>query len=135
MSDYGSILKDFKDLEHPSALIPLMKSDQLREGLTAWKTTPVQLSGANETCPKTEFEQWEWLWDGVRVKMKMFAYMLGISEKEAQSVFQRLQALRLIYPDNTIHSFADKYLSSIIMQEIQKGVKKKSGAGRPPKES
>ena len=128
---YGSLLAQFKKEEKPSSLIPLLSDDQLRNAVIAWESTPVKMSGGADVCTlKSENDQWEWLWKDLSVNFNSFSIIAGCNSSEAQKLFIRLKGLRLIYPDNTINTMASKYLTSLILQELQKG--KKKPAGRPP---
>lgn len=117
----GELISDFKKAETAENIVPLVDSEELRNGLVAWKSVVVRFKESEGEPPKgSEAGRWEWMWGQVDFELSLFAVVAGVQNQHAQRLFARLKGLRLIYPDGTIHDLAAKYLQSIIMAKLPK---------------
>lgn len=119
-SDFGGILAEFKKIEEPENIVPLMDDEMLRNGLVAWKSVSITYKKAESCSYNDKNSRWNWLWTMIEYDMTHFAIVAGVKPQDAVSLFRRLMGLRLIYPDGTINEFAKKYLQSLIMAKIKK---------------
>jgi hypothetical protein len=120
MATMGELLKYFKKTEAAENIIPLVESEELRNGLVAWKSVAIKYKDNSECELKDEASRWDWMWNQVEYDVKKFGVVAGIAPQHAQQLLIRLQGLRLIYPDGTVNSFASKYLQAIIMSKLPK---------------
>ena len=123
--DFGSLLAHFKEIEQPDNIVPLIDDVALRNGLCAWKSVILTYGGCGECLFETEAEQWDWMWKGVTFDFISFAIVAGCRQQDMNNIFHRLKGLRLIYPDNSMNSYAQKYLQALIMGKLPKPSKKK----------
>lgn len=116
----GELLKDFKEQESAENIVPLVESEELRNGVVAWKSVEVHYKDNNPCEESSEAAQWNWMWTKISFDLQRYAIVAGIQPQNASRLFQRLCGLRLIYPDGAIHGFAAKYLQAVIMAKLPK---------------
>ena len=127
MNSFAEVLNEFKKKETPENIIPLLEDGQLRNALVAWKSVHIQYSDCKE-CPETdEPSRWSWLWNRTEFDTTQFGVVAGCRAQDANLLFLRLKGLRLIYPDGTIHGHAKSFLSMMIMERLNRGVKGRRG--------
>jgi hypothetical protein len=116
----AELLKYFKENESLESIVALADSEDLRNGVVAWKSVDVKFV-KNEQCDeKTEAGQWNWMWTQVQFNLQMFAVVSGCPKSKADELFIRLKGLRLIYPDATINSYAAKFIQAQVMKSLPK---------------
>lgn len=114
-------ISDFKKSETAENIVPLVESEELRNGLVAWKSVVISFKDVSGEPPKgSDAARWDWMWSQVEFELNSFAIVSGVQNQYANKLFTRLKGLRLIYPDGTIHELAAKYLQSIIMSKLPK---------------
>jgi hypothetical protein len=127
MSSFGEVLAEFKRLETPESVFPLLEDKALCDALMAWRSVKVTYKTASDCGETVEQAKWDWLWNQVEYEQKDFSVVAGCKAQEAPGMLTRLRGLRLIYPDGSINNFARQYLGSLIIQKIQ-GKKKSASA-------
>lgn len=119
MSSFGEVLKHFKENEAPHVIAPLIEDAKLVAGLVAWQSVKIKNESAGKNCEETDpLAKWEWLWNQCKIDLKRFSIVSGVQEYQASDLFLRLQGLRLIYPDGTIHSLASQFLEATVLKEL-----------------
>jgi hypothetical protein len=119
-TNFGEILKGFKEAESAENIVPLVESAELRNGVVAWKSVVITYSDTEGCEAKGEAAQWEWMWSKVQFDQTAFAMVAGVQTQHVGRLFQRLKGLRLIYPDGAINTIAAQYLQSIILAKLPK---------------
>jgi len=116
------IIEKFKENESAENIVPLVESEELRNGLVAWKSVVVTRKGENNTCDDdlSEAEMWQFIWEDVDFGLSSFGVVAGVQNQHVQRLFNRLKGLRLIYPDGSIHKIAAQYLQSLILAKLPK---------------
>jgi hypothetical protein len=119
---FGEVLAQFKQEESPENIVPLVDDDTLRAGVVAWKSVIIANNAKpGEDCPyKDASRQWNWLWSQVEFDVPHFGVVAGCRAQDASTLVTRLQGLRLIYPDGTIHEQASQYLHAIIAAKLKR---------------
>lgn len=130
----GEILGNFKKTESAESIIPLVESEELRNGVVAWKSIVVTYKAMEDCTDKDESAQWEWMWNQIYFDVKQFGIVAGISPQYCANLFMRLKGLRLIYPDGTINSIAAKYLVGLVMAKLPKPTKPPKAPKQPKPE-
>ena len=131
MSDFGSVLAEFKSTEAPENIFPLLNDVQLCNAIIAWKSISITYKPQAECEEKDEQKRWEWLWTRVSFDVDKFGIVTGCKAQDASRLFIRLQGLRLIYPDGTLNVYARQYLGQLIVQKVS-GRKKNLPQNPPP---
>ncbi len=133
--DLGKILGDFKKSESAESIIPLVDSEELRNGVVAWKSIVVTYKKMTDCKESDEAAKWEWMWTQIDFDVRNFGIVAGVSPQYAANLYMRLKGLRLIYPDGTINSIAAKYLVGLVMAKLPKPPKppKPKSPETPPK--
>jgi len=123
----SELIAQFKKTESAENIVPLVESEELRNGVVAWKSVVVRFEEESEELRDgaSSAEQWEWMWSHVSFDMPAFSVVAGVQQQHASRLFGRLKGLRLIYPDGEINTFAAKYLQAIIMAKLPKPPKAK----------
>ena len=89
-------LQQLKNNETPLELIILSKPN-LCEFLIAWKNSDI-------SCDESA-------WDSCVYDIEQIALLSALRVGDAKIIMKQLQGLALIYPDGTINSYAEKYLT------------------------
>jgi hypothetical protein len=118
----GDVLSGFKKDEksHAENIIPLTESEELRNGIVAWKSVVIKYKQASECPYEDEAARWDWMWKQVEFDLKQFAVVAGVNPQHQGRLFGRLKGLRLIYPDGTINTLAARYLQGMVMAKLPK---------------
>lgn len=124
MSTFAEVLKEFKSIEAPESIIPLLEDVKLRNALVAWKSVTITYASTVPCSATEELARWEWMWGCVDVDLNGFGVVAGCKGQESHVLFERLRGLRLIYPDGTICGHAKSLLSVMIMEKLSKGKKR-----------
>ena len=99
-------------------MLPFIDDKELRHGLVAWQSMIVEYD-PDKLCPHADAKhQWQWLWENVRFDMSEFAVVANVRDYDAKALFERLKALRLIYPDGTLNSIARGYMRRFVQSKI-----------------
>lgn len=68
-------------------------------------------------------EGWERLWSAVVVDEKGFEALCGLPTGRAPAALSRAKALRLIYPDGTVHQYGKMVVQKLIKDVLTGGAK------------
>jgi hypothetical protein len=114
-------LAQFKSDEKPEVVLLLGDDADLVRITVAWTNTTTARTKRLASPPKADNENgwWDWLWDNTTYSRQ------ELMEKACQS-FQgfdlRLRSLignRILYPDGSINSFAQRYLRERVLKLFQ----------------
>lgn len=104
-SPWFYVLETFRAAEPDEPLLFVREDRDLRRTLAAWRL----MAGLKRPDDMAEVPNtWAGLWEGVEVDMARLADLLNTYEGHAQQQFGRARALRLIYPDGSVHARALK---------------------------
>jgi hypothetical protein len=132
MASFGEVLSEFKKMEAPESVFPLLEDNALCNALMAWKSVRITYKAATDCTETVEQAKWDWLWSQVEYEQKDFGVVAGCKNQDAPGMLTRLRGLRLIYPDGSINNFSKQYLGAQIVQRIQ-GKKKPAPTTSAPK--
>lgn len=95
----------------------------LQRILACWPMVP-RSAVTEPQFPDEAAPEWEALWDGVAVDEAALADLAGLPLGRAPVAYKRARALRLIYPDGSIHQVARVVLQALIKSVVQPGGRK-----------
>ena len=115
------ILEKYKlsESEYMDNLIFLLdeKDKVICNAVVAWKNIKVTL--VDETNTK-EQDDWEYLWEHCRYDLKQFMDLTSLDRGDAIGIINKLKGLKLIYPDGSINTNANKLVRSITKKRLEK---------------
>lgn len=105
-----------------STLLVLHDDEKLRKLLAVWRFVPIRVrSGRKRKLPDdpgASAALVDWLWSNFEIDLDEIRSMLG-GTFPARSIVQRAKALRLIYPNGTIHDRAEHYLRAATADALE----------------
>lgn len=118
---FGEVLNYFKQQDNLESIVALVDEPVMRKAVAAWKGVEVRFKEGIGECPdsSSEFEMWKWLWSNVEVSPNEFGILAGVRVAEAEPLLQRVKALRLVFPDNTIAKRASDYLQAMMLGQLR----------------
>ena len=114
MNNFESVIEDFKKEEKPNDIFLLVDYPKLRTVCSLWPKITITNIGNKSKPPNKIADKWLWLWEHINYDIDILVEATGYNDDMITEFINRLKASRLIYPDNTIHKFADSYLEGII---------------------
>lgn len=99
-------------------LISIKNDDKALSSIVAWQN--IQIKRDEQGQPKDDSMDalWDWLWECVSFSMYDWRIMSGVKVQDADTMFQRLKGLKLIFPDGTAEDFATLYIRSVMNKAI-----------------
>lgn len=120
-NEFESVLAEFKANERAEDIIPILSDETAQKFLVAWPKIIIRRDLTfSDPIPNTVNEQWVWLWAQVNVVRQDIINISGIPEMKIERLFCQMKGNRLIYPDGTVMSWAEKYLKKLIADKIKK---------------
>ncbi len=113
---FRDLLSTLKAEEKSGALVFVYQDKDLRRTLVAWTMMRIDRPGDWDSVPRS----WDGLWAKVKFDMAQLATHLDTYDAHAWHLFERAKGLRLIYPDGTLHSAAQKLIEELLQQELPK---------------
>lgn len=112
-----------REVKETAALV--VEDKALQKVLAAWPTVPLRrmADDAAESRNADGAESWDALWQTVHVDLAEVATLCGLQPGPAVLAFNRARALRLIYPDGTLHAVAKVVLQKRIRDAVTKGAR------------
>lgn len=123
MSSYGEVLATFKRTEDSATVYLVMQDTKLAEALSVWPNVPITYLSSQDCVEDVPTKQWAWLWKHCKVDLVTFSLILGVSPEQAKAMAARLIGLRLVYPDGQVQSYCRQFLSTLVMERIDKARK------------
>ena len=119
MSDelYAEKLAHFKENEKPEVVLLIADDLDLIKIIVAWTNTTV--TRAQKLSPlrdDSESEAWEWLWNNVVYSREELATKSALTEYGFEKKMRPLIGNRVLYPDGTVNSFAQRYLRDRVLK-------------------
>ena len=109
---YEQVLAEFKAQEKPEGVLLLAEDTDLIRIAVAWPnmtvSRPRKFTRLAERA--SENERWEWLWHNTEFSRQE---MMEKADQSFQGLGRKFKALtgnRILYPDGSINSFAQRYL-------------------------
>jgi len=103
----------FKQNERPEVVLVVADNPELIKIVVAWTSLDVKRADKlTKLASETESKIWEWLWGNARFSRAELKEKIGIplSEIALENKLKPLVGNRVIYPDGTVNSFAQRYL-------------------------
>jgi len=116
---YEEKLAEFKAQEKPEVVLLLGDDADLVRITVAWTNTVTSQAKRFTRPPKEDNADswWRWLWENTKYSRQE---LMDKAHQSYQGLFgQKLKALignRILYPDGTIHSFAQRYLREQVVK-------------------
>ena len=124
---YAEKLAWFKDHEKPEAVLILADDPQMIRLAVAWTSTTVKRAPELSPLPgESEGEAWDWLWRNAVYSRTELAAKSGLSEPSLERCLWPLAGNRLLYPDGTASSFAQRYLRERVLRLFEAGARKEA---------
>jgi hypothetical protein len=93
----------------------------------AWKNIQVTFTGRGGEVPEDLKDQWEWLWKNYEFSYCDWTDLAGISDyRFAGRLIRRIIQLRLVFPDNTVAAWIERYIVLSAVHATTAKAKKKS---------
>lgn len=112
--------------EVKEAALMVVQDKDLQRVLAVWPMVPRKLLAD----PLMASKDWRGLWGCVEVDEEALMQMCGLPMGRAPLAFTRAKALRLIYPDGSLHAYGKAALLKLIKDALVGGAGKSGGAGR-----
>lgn len=119
----AEFLQPYKANEQAEAGILLMDDPEAKRIVAYWPNYPLAWSRPKGNPPEDSVALWSWLWLGVPINLQLIAVQAGVPANIAESKLEVLEANRLIYPDRTISSWAQKILRAEVVRRYTGGPK------------
>lgn len=118
--DLQTAVERFRAGETKETAAIVLQDKDLQRLLAAWQQAPLEVV---EPAP------WGWqgpadwseLWKGVRLAEATLIDMTGLQPGRARVALRRAIALRLIYPDGTLHHYARLVLQKLLKDALTGG--------------
>jgi len=111
-------------------LISIKGDDKALSAIVAWQNIKIKRDEQGQPIDDSMDALCDWLWECVSFDIDQWRIMSGLRVQDADTMFQRLKGLKLIFPDGTAEDFTTLYIRSVMNKAIfgeQKQV------GRPKK--
>ena len=108
----------FKQNEKPEAVLVIADNPELIKIIIGWTNLEVRHTNSIlELNNASENEIWEGLWKNTKVNLTELKEKAGVpySESVLESKLKPLIGNRILYPDGTINSFAQRYLRERVL--------------------
>ena len=130
MLNWNQLLQYFKDNSRAESVGAIVGDKQIRDAILAWPSVNIEII-VDKDFPiisedSAENEKWQALWERVDPDLDQFSIISGLRSIEVESVYMRLKALHLIFPDGTVDKMAKTYLGLLVVAEIKR-LKSESG--------
>ncbi len=105
----------FKQNEKPEAVLMIANNPELIRIIIAWSNLEVKPIEKRTTLSgNSENEVWGWLWENTEFSLTELKEKTGVSYTESvlEQKMKPLIGNRVLYPDGTVNSFAQRYLRS-----------------------
>ena len=114
-------LSEFKGQERPEAVLLLAEDPELIRITVAWTNTNTAQPKKFTRPPQKDdgHEWWEWLWHNRTYSRQEVMEKGAYVELRFDRKFRTLIGNRLIYPDGTVNSFAQRYLREKVLKLFQ----------------
>jgi len=104
----------------------------LQKLVMAWPKVMVMPNGKAGKFPKSENEQWAWIWQHYNFSMQEWLSLAAIqNERFGMKLIDRIIRLRLVFPDGTYPQWLERYMQLGAIGLVQSLVK---GSGNDGKE-
>ena len=113
---YG-VCEHWRALEEKEVAAIVLQDKDLQRLLAVWPSAAVGCG--DETAISDARDDWRALWRCVVVDEPLLYEMTGLPLGLAKVTYTRAQALRLIYPDRTVHTFARLVLQKLLRDALQ----------------
>ena len=111
------VLEEFKQSEEPESVLLVSGSQTLIRILVAWKNIEIRRNPRlSKYFVDSDCSAWQWLWKNVEYSMQDLEGRLPFSDSELQKKVDALIANKILYPDGTINSFADRLLREQVVK-------------------
>ncbi|TMW77975.1 hypothetical protein FG147_02455 [Thauera sp. UPWRP] len=116
------LIEHWRSLEVKETAALVVDDKALQKVLAAWPMVGVTDSGIEHFSPD-DAASWDAVWSGLRVDLATLAQVAGLQHGPATLAFNRAKALRLIYPDGTVHATARMVLMKRIKDALSGGAR------------
>ena len=119
----------FKQNERPEVVLLLADNPDLIKIVVAWTNLDINRDGKLTDSPgESESEAWEWLWGNATYSLRELKEKIGtsLSEIALENRMKPLIGNRIIYPDGTVNSFAERYLREQVVKLFEAKPKRPS---------
>ena len=114
---WSVVLDDFKASETEAALLFVIEDAWLREAEAARHVMP----GVEPPDAATRVANaWDALWKEAQFDLVVYADLLDTFHGHARQLFERARALKLIYPDGTVHRGALRLIQERVTDASKK---------------
>ena len=115
--------------ERTAQLSLLTSSEPLRRLVAVWQTADITETGKLPKQIPTFSrlrDQLDWLWSYVTVNFEDLQQLVG-EGPDVNQLFARARAGLLIYPDGSVHSDADRFLTANSLAQVARRSRRKAG--------
>ena len=125
-------LAEFKSREKPEVVLLLGDNADLAQITVAWMDMPTSRTKKPPRQPREDDGNrwWNWLWENTTYSRRE---LMDKAHLPCQGFDQKLKALignRILYPDGTIHSFAQRYLREQVVKLFEKNPPRSRGKSK-----
>lgn len=103
MTGWDRLLAPFKAAENKEVAALVLADSGLQKLLAAWPLAKVNCTSSPEEMVGLD---WTALWDKVQIDETHLEALTGMQALKLRKLLQRAIALRLIYPDGSLHDMA-----------------------------
>jgi hypothetical protein len=121
----------FKQNEKPEVVLLVADNPELTKIIIAWTNINIKRSDKlTQPNGDSERESWEWLWQNTKFSLAELKEKADISVADyvLENKVKPLIGNRVIYPDGTVNSYAQRYLKERVVKLFE--AKPKRGAKR-----
>ena len=133
---YNEQVQWFKDNERPEAVLVVAGNRDMERIVLAWPHIRVKRKRKLAPLERgSEKEMWAWLWGNSNYSAEELAEVGNVSVDALDRKMKALVGNRVLYPDDTVHSFVMRYLRQRTLDLFEKKARRKPPRSRTMCES
>ena len=129
---YAEKLAWFKQNERPEAVLLIADEPNRIKIVIAWTSLDVKRAKKlTKLKGESENEVWVWLWENAEYSRKELVVKIGVplAESGLENKMKPLIGNRILYPDGTVNSFAQRYLREQVVKLFEAKPRKPAKKG------
>ncbi len=129
---YAEKLAWFKQNERPEAVLLIADEPDRIKIVIAWTSLDVKRAKKLTNLKgESENEVWAWLWENAEYSRKELVVKIGVplAESGLENKMKPLIGNRILYPDGTVNSFAQRYLREQVVKLFEAKPRKPAKKG------
>ena len=118
MSTFADLIAEFRVRESSRILSIFQRDEELQKLVSAWGPDVLSKPREDPNAPEESNEIWNWLWTLVQIDEAKLFTKCGVIHLRPK-LLQAIET-RLIYPDGTVHQWAENHLAQVIKSNLKK---------------